>query len=127
MPPALPAAAGRALRPGARLWSAGGARRRARRGGLFCEPDDAGGGDHGAGVGLGEAGWGPGLWADRPSCPLWTAHRQVFLYFSEDQGKDEDAEEHKEAGVGVDPAPGLQRPKRISQFLDDPSTEETVL
>ncbi|XP_050627179.1 phospholipid-transporting ATPase ABCA7 [Macaca thibetana thibetana] len=56
-----------------------------------------------------------------------TMLEEVFLYFSEDQGKDEDAEEHKEAGVGVDPAPGLQRPKRISQFLDDPSTEETVL
>uniref|UniRef100_A0A2K6K140 ATP binding cassette subfamily A member 7 n=1 Tax=Rhinopithecus bieti TaxID=61621 RepID=A0A2K6K140_RHIBE len=56
-----------------------------------------------------------------------TMLEEVFLYFSEDQGKDEDAEEHKEAGVGVDPAPGLQRPKRISQFLDDPSTAETVL
>ncbi|XP_011928212.1 PREDICTED: ATP-binding cassette sub-family A member 7 isoform X4 [Cercocebus atys] len=56
-----------------------------------------------------------------------TMLEEVFLYFSEDQGKDEDAEEHKEAGVGVDPAPGLQRPKRISQFLDDTSTEETVL
>ncbi|XP_011819489.1 PREDICTED: ATP-binding cassette sub-family A member 7 [Colobus angolensis palliatus] len=56
-----------------------------------------------------------------------TMLEEVFLYFSEDQGKDEDAEEHKEAGVGVDPAPGLQRPKRISQFLHDPSTAETVL
>ncbi|XP_030651874.1 phospholipid-transporting ATPase ABCA7 isoform X2 [Nomascus leucogenys] len=56
-----------------------------------------------------------------------TMLEEVFLYFSKDQGKDEDAQEQKEAGVGVDPAPGLQHPKRISQFLDDPSTAETVL
>nr|XP_024207629.2 phospholipid-transporting ATPase ABCA7 isoform X7 [Pan troglodytes] len=55
-----------------------------------------------------------------------TMLEEVFLYFSKDQGKDEDTEEQKEAGVGVDPAPGLQHPKRISQFLDDPSTAETV-
>ncbi|XP_055226996.1 phospholipid-transporting ATPase ABCA7 isoform X7 [Gorilla gorilla gorilla] len=56
-----------------------------------------------------------------------TMLEEVFLYFSKDQGKDEDTEEQKEAGVGVDPAPGLQHPKRISQFLDDRSTAETVL
>eukprot|EP00074_Homo_sapiens_P110527 XP_024307088.1 ATP-binding cassette sub-family A member 7 isoform X6 [Homo sapiens] len=56
-----------------------------------------------------------------------TMLEEVFLYFSKDQGKDEDTEEQKEAGVGVDPAPGLQHPKRVSQFLDDPSTAETVL
>uniref|UniRef100_A0A2I3REE5 ATP binding cassette subfamily A member 7 n=1 Tax=Pan troglodytes TaxID=9598 RepID=A0A2I3REE5_PANTR len=55
-----------------------------------------------------------------------TMLEEVFLYFSKDQGKDEDTEEQKEAGVEVDPAPGLQHPKRISQFLDDPSTAETV-
>ncbi|XP_063476663.1 phospholipid-transporting ATPase ABCA7 isoform X5 [Symphalangus syndactylus] len=56
-----------------------------------------------------------------------TMLEEVFLYFSKDQGKDEDTQEQKEAGVGVDPAPGLQHPKRISQFLDDLSTAETVL
>ncbi|XP_062967298.1 phospholipid-transporting ATPase ABCA7 [Cynocephalus volans] len=53
-----------------------------------------------------------------------TTLEEVFLYFSKDQGEDEDEEV---AGMGVDPAPGPQRPKRISRFLDDPSTAETVL
>uniref|UniRef100_A0A2K5S234 ATP binding cassette subfamily A member 7 n=1 Tax=Cebus imitator TaxID=2715852 RepID=A0A2K5S234_CEBIM len=58
-----------------------------------------------------------------------TMLEEVFLYFSKDQGKDgeEDAEEQEEARVGVDPVPGMPRPKCISQFLHDPSTLETVL
>ncbi|KAK2086828.1 Phospholipid-transporting ATPase abca7 [Saguinus oedipus] len=64
-----------------------------------------------------------------PCVPAGPAHCQVFLYFSKDQGKDEeeDAEEQKETRVGVDPGPGLPRPKRVSQFLHDPSTLETAL
>uniref|UniRef100_A0A8C8YZG7 ATP binding cassette subfamily A member 7 n=1 Tax=Prolemur simus TaxID=1328070 RepID=A0A8C8YZG7_PROSS len=54
-----------------------------------------------------------------------TTLEEVFLYLSKDQGKDkEDQNEQKEAGMGVDPVPGLQRPSR---FLDDPSMAETVL
>ncbi|XP_035141708.3 phospholipid-transporting ATPase ABCA7 isoform X4 [Callithrix jacchus] len=58
-----------------------------------------------------------------------TMLEEVFLYFSKDQGKDEeeDAEEQKETRVGVDPGPGLPRPKCVSQFLHDPSTLETAL
>ncbi|KAM6168041.1 phospholipid-transporting ATPase ABCA7 [Erethizon dorsatum] len=58
-----------------------------------------------------------------------TTLEEVFLYFSKDQGKDEDENEEKEeTEVGVDLAPGLQCPKRTSSwFLDDPSTVETVL
>ncbi|XP_013360552.1 PREDICTED: ATP-binding cassette sub-family A member 7 isoform X2 [Chinchilla lanigera] len=56
-----------------------------------------------------------------------TTLEEVFLYFSKDQGKDEEDAE-KEAEVGVDLAPDLQCPKRTSSwFLDDPSTVETVL
>ncbi|XP_045398553.1 phospholipid-transporting ATPase ABCA7 isoform X3 [Lemur catta] len=54
-----------------------------------------------------------------------TTLEEVFLYLSKDQGKDkEDQNEQKEAGMGVDPVPGLRRPSR---FLDDPSMAETVL
>lgn len=51
----------------------------------------------------------------------------MFLYFSENQGKEETEEDHQEAGVGVEPGLGPQVPKRITQFLDDPSMTETVL
>ncbi|XP_062040847.1 phospholipid-transporting ATPase ABCA7-like [Lepus europaeus] len=40
---------------------------------------------------------------------------EVFLRFSQDQGKEED------------PAPGPQRPTRVRRFLDNPRTMETVL
>uniref|UniRef100_A0A2K6GPU3 ATP binding cassette subfamily A member 7 n=1 Tax=Propithecus coquereli TaxID=379532 RepID=A0A2K6GPU3_PROCO len=54
-----------------------------------------------------------------------TTLEEVFLYLSKDQGKDEeDQDEQKGAGMGVDPVPGPQRP---SWFLDDPSMAETVL
>lgn len=46
------------------------------------------------------------------------------MYFSKDQGKEED---EKETEVGADPVPGLQHPKLITQFLDDHSMAETVL
>lgn len=51
----------------------------------------------------------------------------MFLYFSEDQGKEEEDEDQQEAGVGVDPRPGLQGPKLITRFLANPSMAETVL
>ncbi|KAG8519196.1 LOW QUALITY PROTEIN: Phospholipid-transporting ATPase ABCA7, partial [Galemys pyrenaicus] len=54
-----------------------------------------------------------------------TTLEEVFLYFSKDQGAEEEKKE--EAGVGADLAPGLQHPKLITQFLDTPSTTETVL
>ncbi|XP_074207442.1 phospholipid-transporting ATPase ABCA7 isoform X3 [Camelus bactrianus] len=47
----------------------------------------------------------------------------VFLYFSKDQGKEEEEEQEAEA----DPVPGWQRPKLITQSLDDPSMAVTVL
>ncbi|EHB16945.1 ATP-binding cassette sub-family A member 7 [Heterocephalus glaber] len=57
-----------------------------------------------------------------------TTLEEVFLYFSKDQGKDEEKDKKEEVEVGVDPTPGLQCPKRTSSwFLDDPSTAETVL
>ncbi|XP_076977505.1 phospholipid-transporting ATPase ABCA7 [Tamandua tetradactyla] len=56
-----------------------------------------------------------------------TTLEEVFLYFSKDQGKEEEAECSQEAGVGADPVPGPQRPKSISRFLDEPGVAETVL
>uniref|UniRef100_A0A8C2RYR2 ATP binding cassette subfamily A member 7 n=1 Tax=Capra hircus TaxID=9925 RepID=A0A8C2RYR2_CAPHI len=53
-----------------------------------------------------------------------TTLEEVFLYFSKDQGKEED---EKETEVGADPVPGPQHPKLITQFLDDHSMAETVL
>lgn len=58
-----------------------------------------------------------------------TTLEEVFLYFSKDQGEDEEENDKKEeVEVGADPTPDLQCPKRTSSwFLDDPSTMETVL
>ncbi|XP_023589109.1 phospholipid-transporting ATPase ABCA7 [Trichechus manatus latirostris] len=58
-----------------------------------------------------------------------TTLEEVFLYFSKDQGKEEDEKDtlQKEAGVGMYLAQRLERPKRISCFLEDPSAAETVL
>ncbi|XP_070128404.1 phospholipid-transporting ATPase ABCA7 isoform X1 [Equus caballus] len=56
-----------------------------------------------------------------------TTLEEVFLYFSKDQGKEEDDEEEQEAGVGVDAVPGPQRPRFTTRFLDNTSTTETVL
>ncbi|XP_075854307.1 phospholipid-transporting ATPase ABCA7 [Microcebus murinus] len=53
-----------------------------------------------------------------------TTLEEVFLYLSKDQGKEEEDQKEQEAGMGVDPVPGPQRPRR---FLDDPSMAETVL
>ncbi|XP_070321375.1 phospholipid-transporting ATPase ABCA7 isoform X6 [Odocoileus virginianus] len=53
-----------------------------------------------------------------------TTLEEVFLYFSKDQGKEED---EKETEVGADPVPSPQRPKLITQFLDDHDMAETVL
>ncbi|XP_047633732.1 phospholipid-transporting ATPase ABCA7 isoform X8 [Phacochoerus africanus] len=52
-----------------------------------------------------------------------TTLEEVFLYMSEDQGK----ENQEEAEVGTEPVPGPQRPKLITQFLDNHSMAETVL
>nr|XP_031293899.1 phospholipid-transporting ATPase ABCA7 isoform X6 [Camelus dromedarius] len=52
-----------------------------------------------------------------------TTLEEVFLYFSKDQGKEEEEEQEAEA----DPVPGWQRPKLITQSLDDPSMAVTVL
>ncbi|ELK29428.1 ATP-binding cassette sub-family A member 7 [Myotis davidii] len=51
----------------------------------------------------------------------------VFLYFSENQGKEETEADHQEAGVGVDPGLGPQVPKLLTRFLDDRRMTETVL
>lgn len=51
----------------------------------------------------------------------------MFLYFSENQGKEETEADHQEAGVGVDPGLGPQVPKLLTRFLDDRRMTETVL
>ncbi|XP_073910595.1 phospholipid-transporting ATPase ABCA7 isoform X3 [Castor canadensis] len=54
-----------------------------------------------------------------------TTLEEVFLYFSNDQGKND--EDHQQE-AGVEPtASGPQRRKHISRFLEDPSTLETML
>ncbi|KAM4888021.1 phospholipid-transporting ATPase ABCA7 [Thomomys bottae] len=55
-----------------------------------------------------------------------TTLEEVFLYFSEDQGK-EDEHHQPETGGDVDSQSGPQRPKRISRLLEDSSMVETVL
>lgn len=52
-----------------------------------------------------------------------TTLEEVFLYLSEDQGK----EDLEEAEVGTEPVPGPQSPKLITQFFDNHSMAETVL
>ncbi|XP_023599057.1 LOW QUALITY PROTEIN: ATP-binding cassette sub-family A member 7 [Myotis lucifugus] len=56
-----------------------------------------------------------------------TTLEEVFLYFSENQGKEETEADHQEAGVGVDPGLGPQVPKLLTRFLDDRRMTETVL
>nr|KAF6347650.1 ATP binding cassette subfamily A member 7 [Myotis myotis] len=56
-----------------------------------------------------------------------TKLEEVFLYFSENQGKEETEADHQEAGVGVDPGLGPQVPKLLTRFLDDRHMTETVL
>ncbi|XP_024896512.1 ATP-binding cassette sub-family A member 7 isoform X3 [Pteropus alecto] len=53
-----------------------------------------------------------------------TTLEEVFLYFSEDQGKDDD---QREARAGADPGPGSRSAKLVTGFPDDPSMRETVL
>lgn len=51
---------------------------------------------------------------------------QVFLYFSKDQGEEE-TDSQQEVAAGEVFTPGLQHPKRVSRFLEDPSSVETML
>lgn len=51
---------------------------------------------------------------------------QVFLYFSKDQGEEAEGSPPETEAVGV-PTSGLQHPKRISRFLEDPSSIETMI
>ncbi|XP_003502609.2 phospholipid-transporting ATPase ABCA7 isoform X2 [Cricetulus griseus] len=54
-----------------------------------------------------------------------TTLEEVFLHFSKDQGEEED--NWQETGAWELSTPGLQHPKRVSRFLEDPSSMETVL
>lgn len=51
---------------------------------------------------------------------------QVFLYFSRDQGEEEEGSPPETEVVEV-PTSGLQHPKRVSRFLEDPSSIETMI
>lgn len=51
---------------------------------------------------------------------------QVFLYFSKDQGEEEEGSGQETETREVS-TPGLQHPKRVSRFLEDPSSVETVI
>lgn len=51
---------------------------------------------------------------------------QVFLYFSKDQG-DEEEGSREETEAGEVSAPGWQHPKHVSRFLEDPSSVETMI
>nr|XP_044990914.1 phospholipid-transporting ATPase ABCA7 isoform X2 [Jaculus jaculus] len=55
-----------------------------------------------------------------------TTLEEVFLYFSKDQGR-EGEDPPLEEGERHDSSAGPQRPKCISRFLEDPSSEETML
>ncbi|XP_029772205.1 phospholipid-transporting ATPase ABCA7 [Suricata suricatta] len=54
-----------------------------------------------------------------------TTLEEVFLYFSKDQGEEEDV--RQEAGVGPGLVPRPPHPKLLSGLLEDPSPAETVL
>jgi ATP-binding cassette subfamily A (ABC1) protein 7 len=51
---------------------------------------------------------------------------QVFLYFSKDQGEEEESS-RQEAEEEEVSKPGRQHPKRVSRFLEDPSSVETMI
>lgn len=51
---------------------------------------------------------------------------QVFLYFSKDQGEEEEVSPPETEAVEVS-TPRLQHPKRVSRFLEDPSSVETTI
>ncbi|XP_059108000.1 phospholipid-transporting ATPase ABCA7 [Peromyscus eremicus] len=55
-----------------------------------------------------------------------TTLEEVFLYFSKDQGEEEKGSQ-QESGAGEVFTPGLQHPERVSRFLEDPSSVETML
>lgn len=51
---------------------------------------------------------------------------QVFLYFSKDQGEEEESS-RQEAEAGEVSTPDWQHPKRVNRFLEDPSSVETMI
>ncbi|XP_038934573.1 ATP-binding cassette sub-family A member 7 isoform X2 [Rattus norvegicus] len=55
-----------------------------------------------------------------------TTLEEVFLYFSKDQGEEEEGSGQETETREVS-TPGLQHPKRVSRFLEDPSSVETVI
>ncbi|XP_036026831.1 LOW QUALITY PROTEIN: phospholipid-transporting ATPase ABCA7 [Onychomys torridus] len=55
-----------------------------------------------------------------------TTLEEVFLYFSKDQGEEEKGSQ-QEIGAGEVFTAGLKHPKRVSRFLEDPSSVETML
>ncbi|XP_021059994.1 ATP-binding cassette sub-family A member 7 isoform X1 [Mus pahari] len=55
-----------------------------------------------------------------------TTLEEVFLYFSKDQGEEEESRQ-QEAEAGEVSTPGRQHPKRVSRFLEDPSSVETMI
>ncbi|XP_029421324.1 ATP-binding cassette sub-family A member 7 isoform X3 [Nannospalax galili] len=56
-----------------------------------------------------------------------TTLEEVFLYFSKDQGKEEEEDSKRQTGAHEVSTPGLQHPKSVSHFLEDPSSMETML
>ncbi|XP_075831677.1 phospholipid-transporting ATPase ABCA7 isoform X3 [Microtus pennsylvanicus] len=55
-----------------------------------------------------------------------TTLEEVFLHFSKDQGEEEENSQ-QEPGAEKVSTQGLKHPKRIKQFLEDPSSVETML
>lgn len=51
---------------------------------------------------------------------------QVFLYFSKDQGEEEEGSPPETEAVEIS-TPCLQHPKCVSRFLEDPSSVETMI
>ncbi|XP_052020849.1 phospholipid-transporting ATPase ABCA7 isoform X3 [Apodemus sylvaticus] len=58
-----------------------------------------------------------------------TTLEEVFLYFSKDQGKEEEEEEdsRQETERGEVSTSSRQHPRRLSRFLEDPSSVETMI
>ncbi|CAH6779324.1 phospholipid-transporting ATPase ABCA7 [Phodopus roborovskii] len=55
-----------------------------------------------------------------------TTLEEVFLHFSKDQGEEEEGSQQEAGDQGFSTS-GLQHPKHIGRFLEDPSSVETVL
>lgn len=71
----------------------------------------------------------PGLTSTPTPCisaPSMSLPCQVFLYFSKDQGEEEESS-RQEAEEEEVSKPGRQHPKRVSRFLEDPSSVETMI